>query len=148
MKYFWAIGLGCYFLFPIPLEVLLNIKAGIMRKSLNKHDCSIHQTHYPIIYSDGYNITACGLEKCHPFDSTKYGRIFKYLKDKKVITNQTKLYSPKIPSQEFLTEVISAWYLFKLNYSIYCCKNLEVPLFFLPAWFLRMRVLEPMSRAS
>jgi hypothetical protein len=28
----------------------------------------------PIVYSDNYNITAFGLEKLHPFDSTKYGR--------------------------------------------------------------------------
>ena len=33
----------------------------------------------PIIYSEGYNIYAGGLEKLHPFDSTKYKRIFKFL---------------------------------------------------------------------
>jgi histone deacetylase 11 len=29
----------------------------------------------PIVYHDGYNITACGLERRHPFDSVKYRRI-------------------------------------------------------------------------
>ena len=33
----------------------------------------------PIIYSEGYNIQAGGLEKLHPFDSTKYKRIWKFL---------------------------------------------------------------------
>src|SRR5579864_2853271 len=28
---------------------------------------------------DEYNITACGLEKMHPFDSTKYRNIFNHL---------------------------------------------------------------------
>jgi histone deacetylase 11 len=29
----------------------------------------------PIVYHPGYNITACGLERLHPFDSSKYARI-------------------------------------------------------------------------
>lgn len=147
-RYLWAFGLGSYFLFPILTECLINIKAAIRRTSLNQHDCSIHSTHCPIIYSDSYNITACGLERCHPFDSIKYGRIFRFLLEKGVISKATKIHSPQIPSREFLTEVVSKWYLFKLNYSLYVCKNLEVPLFFLPAFFLRMRVLDPMAKAS
>ena len=35
-----------------------------------------------------------------------------------------------------------------MNYSLYICKCLEVPLFFIPAWGLRMNVLEPMQRAT
>lgn len=33
----------------------------------------------PIIYRDEYNITAYGLEKMHPFDSTKYRRVYQQL---------------------------------------------------------------------
>ena len=40
---------------------------------LHNHNKLI-QHKIPIIYSEDYNITACGLEKCHPFDSCKYGR--------------------------------------------------------------------------
>ena len=29
----------------------------------------------PLIYHPGYNITACGVERLHPFDSMKYRRI-------------------------------------------------------------------------
>ncbi len=32
-----------------------------------------------IIYSNNYNITACGIEKMHPFDSTKYERVYNAL---------------------------------------------------------------------
>src|SRR5258708_1017849 len=76
LKYLWAIGLGSYFLYPIPLEIYLNQKASNSRQSLQNHDCSYHSTHSPIIYSPSYNITAYGLEKLHSFDSTKYGRIY------------------------------------------------------------------------
>jgi histone deacetylase 11 len=39
-------------------------------------------------------------------------------------------------------------YLFKLNYSLYICSCLEVPLFFMPAFLLRIKALEPMQRAT
>ena len=40
---------------------------------------------FPIVYSPGYNITAYGFEKLHPFDSTKYKRIWEFLHQKGVI---------------------------------------------------------------
>mmetsp|Transcript_6210 Transcript_6210/g.4685 ORF Transcript_6210/g.4685 Transcript_6210/m.4685 type:complete len:230 (+) Transcript_6210:306-995(+) len=43
---------------------------------------------------------------------------------------------------------MSPWYLLRLCYSVFTCKYLEVPLFFLPAFFLRLRVLNPMMRAT
>jgi histone deacetylase 11 len=42
---------------------------------------------------------------------------------------------------------MSLKYQFGLNYSTYICKCLEVPLFFLPEFTMRMRVLEPMQLA-
>lgn len=77
----WVSALGFHFAFPIALELLLNIKAFICRSSLspkahsieccgNKNDC------FPIVYSPRYNITLCGLEKIHPFDSVKYRRVY------------------------------------------------------------------------
>ena len=43
---------------------------------------------------------------------------------------------------------MSPWYLFLLNYAIKISQCVELPLFFLPAWFMRMRVLDPMMRAT
>lgn len=40
------------------------------------------------------------------------------------------------------------FHLFFLNYAIYIGKCIELPLFFLPAWLLRARVLNPMLRAT
>lgn len=35
----------------------------------------IEETKVPIVYSDIYNISFWGLERIHPFDSGKWGRI-------------------------------------------------------------------------
>lgn len=39
----------------------------------------------PILYDHRYNVSACGIEKLHPFDSVKYGRVFNILKEKGLI---------------------------------------------------------------
>ncbi|KAK1314590.1 Histone deacetylase 2 [Acorus calamus] len=33
----------------------------------------------PVIYSESYNIAFLGIEKLHPFDSSKWGRICQFL---------------------------------------------------------------------
>jgi len=35
---------------------------------------------WPIVYTAEYNISFFGMEKLHPFDSTKWGNVFNYLK--------------------------------------------------------------------
>jgi hypothetical protein len=42
------------------------------------HD--VKPTQWPIIYSEEYNISFCGLEKLHPFDAGKWGKVFAFLK--------------------------------------------------------------------
>ena len=49
-----------------------------------------------------------------------------------------------LPTRRWLLEVMTAWYLFCHNYAIMVCKYVELPLFFLPGWFLRSQLLEPM----
>jgi histone deacetylase 11 len=46
-----------------------------------------------------------------------------------------------------LVELMEKRYLFLLNYSIFICLCLEVPLFFLPEFLMRMKVLEPQQLA-
>jgi hypothetical protein len=80
-----VVGIASIFIYPCITELLLNIKAKLfsnfsIKSHIEKHD-KIFGLKLPIIYSDDYNITACGLEKCHPFDSCKYrgGKLlFKY----------------------------------------------------------------------
>jgi len=58
------------------------------------------------------------------------------------------VYQPPVPTREFLDEIVSRWYLFKMNYAAIITGLVEIPLFMLPGWLLRMRVLEPQARAS
>jgi histone deacetylase 11 len=147
--YIWYISVIYFFLFPFLYETILNIKALLFAHSnRTNHSCSNLENVFPLIYSPHYNITACGLEKCHPFDSRKYGRIFEFLRKKKIVDKNTKIHEPSMPSREFLREVMTWPYLLKLNYSILICKYLEAPLIFCPAFFLRMRALNPMMRAT
>jgi histone deacetylase 11 len=133
------------------------MKAFCCRNSINKTNhrcCNIHQDNLmsqvlPIVYNQRYNVTFCGLEKIHPFDSQKYGRVYQALIQKGVIDPKIdKLHSPVLPSKEFLNELQEKKYQFLLNYSVYICMCLEVPLFFLPEFLLRIRVLEPMQLAT
>jgi histone deacetylase 11 len=60
----------------------------------------------PIVYSSGYNITACGFEKCHPFDSTKYGRIWDFLFKKQILNNEMVFHEPTgLPSRKWLLDI-------------------------------------------
>ena len=43
------------------------------------YDVDVREDQLPIIYSPEYNITFGGLQKLHPFDSEKWGRIAQYL---------------------------------------------------------------------
>ncbi|EAR91698.2 histone deacetylase family protein (macronuclear) [Tetrahymena thermophila SB210] len=99
----------------------------------------------PILYHPSYNITACGIEKLHPFDSVKYGRVFNILKEKGFLQEQG-FYKPKekVGRGLMLHLGMSPLYLLYLNYAAYVSKCIEIPLFFLPASFLRWKVLDPM----
>jgi histone deacetylase 11 len=145
----WIAGLVYFFLHPILFELVLNLKALCCKQRLNRHNCrNDFKRNFPIVYSEGYHISFMGLEKLHPFDSHKYRRINNFLREKGVIDETTLIHAPSVPTREFLLQLMTWKYLFKLNYSLYICKCLEVPLFFLPASLLRMNALEPMQRAT
>jgi histone deacetylase 11 len=106
------------------------------------------EDYVPIVYSTRYNIHTFGLEKLHPFDASKYRRVFDELVSSGTIGPDTiKLHSPSVPMREFLQFVMSNTYLLKLNLTITVCKAVESPLP-LPAWLLRMRLLESMQCAT
>ena len=121
------IGIFLYLIYPVLLEISLNILTS-------KKPITITQLpNYPIIYSDSYNIRACGIEKWHPFDSCKYGTIYTAIKH--------KIGAPLIPrilSRGTLLELgMSKWYLFKMCYSMSISTLVELPIFFLPGAFIR-----------
>jgi hypothetical protein len=66
----WAVGLSYFFLHPLLIELLFNLKALCWKSSLSNHKCRTQfNNKFPIVYSPDYNISFCGLERLHPFDS-------------------------------------------------------------------------------
>jgi len=90
----WVAGLVSFFCLPVALEFLINVKGILFRGRLRRQLFVPEPDCLPIVYSKKYNITAFGLEKCHPFDSCKYGRIFNHLIKKKVISPDSKIHCP------------------------------------------------------
>ena len=141
-----------YWLFPLFNELILCLKSACCKSRVRSANYSerhnLNQC-IPIVYSPRYNIHAFGLEKLHPFDASKYRRIYEDLIESKTIDmNRMRVHAPEVPDREFLQEVMSPMYLLALNYSVMVVKAIELPICFLPCWILRMRLLEPMACAS
>ena len=147
----WWVALLAILGMPIVNEIFLNLKYCLCKSRILKPDADTINLKdcLPIVYSSGYNIHAFGIEKCHPFDSEKYRRVHDDLNSSGLfnIAVSQPIHEPNVPTREFLQHVMSPWYLFLLNYAIKVSACIELPLVFLPGWFLRMRVLDPMMRA-
>lgn len=77
----WYVSFIMFFLFPIVNEAVLNIKNALCRSRVDnlpdylKDGSEIYKT-LPIVYSTRYNIHCFGIEKLHPFDASKYKRVW------------------------------------------------------------------------
>ena len=137
-KSFWiASGVGLFFAYPLILEVLLTLFS--LFSSADPPDT---KDRIPIAYHNSYNISAGGIEKLHPFDSQKYGKVYSSL----AIPGK-HLIPDKCP-RKLLRAVHPFWYLFSLCYSFQVFRAVEVPVCILPAFLLRWRVLDPMLYAT
>jgi histone deacetylase 11 len=102
----------------------------------------------PLVYSPAYNITACGLERLHPFDSVKYRRIHAELV-RQGLRQPADFLAPALPTRSELLTVHAPEYLRSLRRSVVLARILEVPIVALvPACFTHWRVLRPMRRAA
>ena len=102
----------------------------------------------PLIYSPHYNFTAFGIEKLHPFDSTKYAKIHKEL-TKSGLRSDSDFLRPNSITGEQLRLVHSERYLKSLTDSFELAKIFEVaPTMFVPAILLDWRILKPMRIAA
>ncbi|XP_040215309.1 histone deacetylase 11 isoform X2 [Rana temporaria] len=79
-------------------------------------------TCWPIVYSSDYNITFIGLEKLHPFDSGKWGKVINFLREEKLITNDT-IVTAREATEEDLLVVHTRRYLNKLKKSFETTEN-------------------------
>ena len=84
----WYASLLMIFIFPILNEMVLCLKGACCRSRVltanyserhNLKEC------IPIVYSPKYNIHAFGIEKLHPFDASKYRRVWEDLIESETI---------------------------------------------------------------
>ncbi|MCM8812213.1 MAG: histone deacetylase [Candidatus Omnitrophica bacterium] len=89
----------------------------------------------PIVFSPRYDISFMGLEKLHPFDTTKYGKIYRHLVKmgipRSVFHTPTKEYLASLKSSRVVAEIAEL-----------------APLSLLPNGFLQWRLLLPMKYAA
>ncbi|XP_067000305.1 histone deacetylase 11 [Anabrus simplex] len=98
----------------------------------------------PIIYRKEYNVHFVGLEKLHPFDASKWGHIFQYLKDALLIDENTVI-KPNEASLDDLLLVHTVRYLKSLKWSWNVAMIAEIPpLAFIPNCMVQASYLKPM----
>ncbi|KAM6256484.1 histone deacetylase 11 isoform 3-T3 [Porphyrio hochstetteri] len=69
---------------------------------------------WPIVYSPDYNITFMGLEKLHPFDAGKWGKVINFLKEEKLIADDLIVQAREATDEDLLV-VHTRRYLNKLK---------------------------------
>ena len=72
---------------------------------------------WPIVYSNGYNISFLGLERVHPFDSGKWGRVFQILVKSGFLKGSEDTIQPLEANTDELATIHSTDYLDSLNVS-------------------------------
>uniref|UniRef100_A0A2P2MIQ9 Histone deacetylase domain-containing protein n=1 Tax=Rhizophora mucronata TaxID=61149 RepID=A0A2P2MIQ9_RHIMU len=80
----------------------------------------------PVIYSSNYDIAFLGIEKLHPFDSSKWGRVCQFLITDAVL-ERNSIIEPQEASKDDLLVVHSESYLSSLKSSINVAMIIEVP---------------------
>ena len=105
----------------------------------------IEPNQLPIVYSSTYNIGFLGLEKLHPFDSGKWGRIFTMLCQDGMIASSRDIVEPLEPTEDELLKVHEKSYIDSLRWSVNVARVTEVPIVaMLPNFIIQRKVLRPL----
>ncbi|KAK4274584.1 hypothetical protein QN277_017782 [Acacia crassicarpa] len=100
----------------------------------------------PLIYSNSYDIAFLGIEKLHPFDSSKWGRICQFLISFGILDKRC-IVEPLEASKDDLLVVHSESYLTSLKDSSNVAKIVEVPpVALLPNCLVQQKVLFPLRK--
>ncbi|KAK9826406.1 hypothetical protein WJX81_000560 [Elliptochloris bilobata] len=98
----------------------------------------------PLVYSETYNIRCLGLERFHPFDSTKFVKVVQGLLDEGLVS-RNQFVEPREASRETLLDVHTPKYLEWLHGSK--CKVATVlemqPIVVLPNWLIQRLFVRP-----
>ncbi|XP_059393994.1 histone deacetylase 11 isoform X1 [Carassius carassius] len=104
----------------------------------------VPETCLPIVYSPEYNITFMGLEKLHPFDAGKWGKVIRFLKEEQFITDEIIVLAREASEADLLV-VHTARYLNRLKWSLVVATITEIPpVLFLPNFLVQRKVLKPL----
>ena len=87
----------------------------------------IAATQLPIIYSPKYDISFFGLEKLHPFDTQKWGNIFKYLLEAGILVNKAQSVHPLEINDTELLSHHTRRYIRSLEKSVNVAMIAEIP---------------------
>ncbi|XP_062829799.1 histone deacetylase 11 isoform X2 [Anolis carolinensis] len=99
---------------------------------------------WPIVYSPDYNITFMGLEKLHPFDSGKWGKVINFLKEANLVTDDSIVRAQEAREDDLLV-VHTRQYLNRLKWSFVVATITEIPpVLFLPNFLVQRKVLRPL----
>ncbi|CAL8383168.1 unnamed protein product [Boreogadus saida] len=112
------------------------------------HDTELYvdvpRTRLPIVYHPIYNITFMGMEKLHPFDAGKWGKVVRFLKEERFVTDENMVPALEA-SEEDLKVAHTKSYLSSLKWSAIVAGITEIPpLMFLPNCLVQRRVLRPL----
>ncbi|XP_047203900.1 histone deacetylase 11 isoform X2 [Girardinichthys multiradiatus] len=125
----------------------MSVKADNESKKRFHHTdlyASIPPTCLPIVYHPDYNITFMGLEKLHPFDSGKWGKVIHLLKEEQFITDGN-IVEAREATEEDLLVVHTKSYINRLKWSFVVATITEIPpLLFLPNPLVQRKVLRPL----
>ncbi|KAJ1259653.1 hypothetical protein BS78_10G172400 [Paspalum vaginatum] len=100
----------------------------------------------PVVYSPAYDISFLGLEKMHPFDSAKWGRICRYLAREGYL-DKKRVVEPLEACKEDLLVVHTEAYLNSLKSSFRVSCIVEVPpVSLVPNWIVQRKLLYPFRK--
>ncbi|XP_063421349.1 histone deacetylase 11-like isoform X1 [Mytilus trossulus] len=104
----------------------------------------IEPKQWPIVYTNQYNINAFGMQKLHPFDAGKWGRVFQMLKEAGMVS-ETDVVTPKEATSQDLLVVHTQKYLDDLTWSSVVARITEVlPVALVPNFILQKILLKPL----
>uniref|UniRef100_A0A667ZXE0 Histone deacetylase 11 n=1 Tax=Myripristis murdjan TaxID=586833 RepID=A0A667ZXE0_9TELE len=105
---------------------------------------SVPRSCMPIVYHPDYNITFMGLEKLHPFDAGKWGKVIRFLKEEGLISDGNIVEAHEATEEDLLV-VHTKRYLNRLKWSLVVASITEIPpLLFLPNFLVQRKVLRPL----
>jgi histone deacetylase 11 len=103
----------------------------------------------PVIFHPKYDIGLFGLENRHPFDSKKYGKVFQFLKEKGILTDENYHQPEAMVTDKQLLTVHTPAYLRKIHQSSVVAGIAEMQVLrYVPNCILQRNFLNPMRWAT